>query len=125
MHAQRHECRFGKYLPKVARQVQVTKHGGFEGFESTNGKYFYYSKGRAVPGIWRVPVGGGDESPILEQHRAGMWRYWAITEQGIYFATAEIASHPSIEFFSFTTGKITQVAKLDAPLSKDRTLDWP
>jgi Tol biopolymer transport system component/DNA-binding winged helix-turn-helix (wHTH) protein len=98
--------------------VQVTRHGGFEGFESTNGKYFYYSKGRAVPGIWRVPGGGGDESPILEQHRAGMWRYWAVTEQGIYFATAEIASHPSIEFFSFTTGKITQVAKLDAPLSK-------
>jgi Tol biopolymer transport system component len=98
--------------------VQVTKQGGFEGFESTNGKYFYYSKGRAVPGIWRVPVGGGDESPIVEQHRAGMWRYWAVTEQGIYFATAEIASHPSIEFFSFTTGKITQVARLDAPLSK-------
>jgi Tol biopolymer transport system component/DNA-binding winged helix-turn-helix (wHTH) protein len=98
--------------------VQVTKQGGFEGFESTNGKYFYYSKGRAVPGIWRVPVGGGDESPVVEQHRAGMWRYWAVTEQGIYFATAEIASHPSIEFFSFTTGKISQVAKLDAPLSK-------
>jgi Tol biopolymer transport system component/DNA-binding winged helix-turn-helix (wHTH) protein len=98
--------------------VQVTKQGGFEGFESTNGKYFYYSKGRAVPGIWRVPVDGGDEISVLEQHRAGMWRYWAVTEQGIYFATAEIASHPSIEFFSFTTGKIGQVAKLDAPLSK-------
>jgi hypothetical protein len=47
-----------------------------------------------------------------------MWRYWAVTEQGIYFATAEVASHPLIEFFSFTTGKITPVARLDAPLSK-------
>jgi len=47
-----------------------------------------------------------------------LWRYWAVTEQGIYFATAETASHPSIEFFNFTSGKITPVTKLDAPLSK-------
>ncbi len=98
--------------------VQVTRQGGFEGFESTDGKYFYYSKGRAMPGIWRVPVAGGEESPVLDQHRAGMWRYWAITDQGIYFATAEIASHPLVEFFNFTTGKITQIAKLDVPLFK-------
>jgi len=98
--------------------VQVTKHGGFEGFEAPNGKYFFHTEGGAVPGIWRIPAGGGDEISLLEQHRAGLWRYWAVTEQGIYFATAEIASHPSIEFFNFTTGKITPVTKLDAPLSK-------
>lgn len=98
--------------------VQVTKQGGFEGFESFDGKYFYYSKGRAMPGIWRIPVAGGEESPVLTEHHAGMWRYWAVTDQGIYFATAEVAAHPLVEFYSFATGKITQVAKLDAPLSK-------
>jgi Tol biopolymer transport system component/DNA-binding winged helix-turn-helix (wHTH) protein len=98
--------------------VQVTKQGGFEGFESTDGRYFYYSKGRAMPGIWRISLASGEESPVLDEHRAGIWRYWAITDQGIYFATAEIASHPSIEFFSFTTGKTSPVAKLDTPLSK-------
>ena len=107
-----------KVPPEGGQAVQVTKQGGFEGFESTDGKYFYYSKGRAVPGIWRVPVSGGEESLVLDQHRAGMWRYWAINDQGIYFATAEITSHPIIEFFSFATGKITPIAKLDVPLYK-------
>src|SRR2546426_760824 len=72
--------------------IQVTKQGGFEGFESADGKYFYYAKGRAMPGIWRVPVAGGEESLVLDQHQAGLWRYWGITDKGIYFASAEIPS---------------------------------
>jgi Tol biopolymer transport system component/DNA-binding winged helix-turn-helix (wHTH) protein len=98
--------------------IQLTKQGGFEGFESNDGKYFYYAKGRAMPGIWRVPVTGGEESPVIEQHRAGLWRYWAITDQGIYLATAEVPSHPLIQFFSFVTGKFSSVVKLNAPLFK-------
>jgi Tol biopolymer transport system component/DNA-binding winged helix-turn-helix (wHTH) protein len=98
--------------------VQVTRQGGFEGFESTDGKYFYYAKGRAMPGIWRVPVGGGEETLVVDNHQAGLWRYWAITEKGIYFATAETPSHPMIEFFSFDTHEVTTIAKLDKPLFK-------
>jgi Tol biopolymer transport system component/DNA-binding winged helix-turn-helix (wHTH) protein len=98
--------------------VQITKQGGFEGFESTDGKYFYYAKGRAMPGIWRVPVAGGEESLVLDQHRAGLWRYWAVTDKGIYFATAETPSHPIVEYYSFEANKITLVAKLDKPLFK-------
>jgi dipeptidyl aminopeptidase/acylaminoacyl peptidase len=96
--------------------IQVTKHGGFEGFESFDGRYFYYAKGRAMPGIYRVPVNGGEETLVLDHHQAGLWRYWAVTTDGIYFATAEIASAPLIEFLNFATNKITQVAKLNAPL---------
>ena len=98
--------------------VQVTRHGGFEGFESVNGQYFYYAKGRAMPGIWRVPVGGGEETLVVDHHQAGLWRYWAVTHEGIYFATAETASHPLIEFFNFDTRKITTIAKLNKPLLK-------
>jgi Tol biopolymer transport system component/DNA-binding winged helix-turn-helix (wHTH) protein len=96
--------------------VQVTKTGGFEGVEAPDG-YFYYSKGRLIPGIWRIPVKGGEESPVLDHHRAGYWRYWVVTNKGIYFATAETRLHPIIEFFSFATGKITQIAQLEKPLS--------
>ena len=98
--------------------VQVTKQGGFEGFESNDGKYFYFAKGRAMPGIWRVPVGGSEESLVTDQHQAGMWRYWAVSDKGIYFATAENSSHPIIEFFSFDNNKITTIARLDKPLFK-------
>jgi hypothetical protein len=95
---------------------QVTKLGGFEGFESVDGKYFYYAKGRAVPGIWRMPVGGGEESLVVDFHQAGLWRYWALTDKGIYFATAEVPSRPVIEFLNFATNKVSFIAKLDTPL---------
>ena len=96
--------------------VQITKHGGFEGFESFDGRYFYYAKGRAMPGIYKVPVNGGEETLVLDHHQAGLWRYWAVTTDGIYFATAEIASAPVIEFLNFATNKITQIARVNAPL---------
>src|SRR5437763_10181118 len=74
--------------------VQVTKQGGFEGFESADGKYFYYAKGRAVPGIWRVPVAGGEESLVRDQHQAGLWRYWALTAKGILLAVVQFLLNP-------------------------------
>jgi Tol biopolymer transport system component/DNA-binding winged helix-turn-helix (wHTH) protein len=98
--------------------AQVTRQGGFEGFESADGQYFYYAKGRAMPGIWRVPVAGGEETLVVDHHQAGLWRYWAVTDKGIYFATAETPSHPLVEFFNFETGKITTIAKLNKPLFK-------
>jgi len=105
-----------KISPAGGEPVQVTKHGGFEGFESFDGKFFYYAKGRAVPGIYKVPVAGGEETLVLDHHQAGLWRYWAVTGEGIYFATAEIASSPVVEFLNFSTNKITQIARLNAPL---------
>jgi Tol biopolymer transport system component/DNA-binding winged helix-turn-helix (wHTH) protein len=98
--------------------VQVTRNGGFEGFESLDSTYFYYAKGRAVPGIWQVPVGGGEETLLLDHHQAGYWRLWTVTEKGIYFATANMPAQPVIEFFNFATRKITPVATLDKPISR-------
>jgi Tol biopolymer transport system component len=97
--------------------VQVTSHGGFEGFESLDGRHFYYAKGRDIPGIWRIAVGGGEETPVLDHHGAGLWRSWAVTEQGIYFATAETPNRPIIEFFSFATRQVTPIATIDKPIS--------
>jgi WD40-like Beta Propeller Repeat len=98
--------------------MQVTRRGGFEGFESPDGRVFYYAKGRDVPGIWQIPVTGGEERLLLDHHKAGYWRLWTVVEKGIYFATANVTSHPIIEFFNFATGKVTQVATLNRPLSR-------
>jgi hypothetical protein len=96
--------------------LPVTKGGGFDSLESADGKFLYYTKGREVPGIWRVPVGGGQETPVLDHHRAGYWRAWDVVAEGIYFATAEVPSRPVIEFFSFATGRVTQIAQLEKPI---------
>jgi Tol biopolymer transport system component/serine/threonine protein kinase len=95
--------------------VQVTSQGGFESSESPDSRFLYYAK-RNSPGIWKVPTEGGEETLVLDFHKAGFWRYWAMTDQGIYFATSETPSRPVIEFFSFATGQVTQIATLEKPI---------
>ena len=47
------------------KPLQVTTTAGArEAFESPDGKHLYYAK-ESTPGIWRVPVDGGDEVPAI------------------------------------------------------------
>jgi len=38
---------------------------GYGAFESPDGKFLYYTKYPAVPGIWRRPTSGGEETQVL------------------------------------------------------------
>jgi Tol biopolymer transport system component len=91
--------------------VQVTKQGGFAAFESPDGKFVYYTKHK--PGIWRVAVEGGEETPVLDQPKLGYWGYWAVVDGGIYFVNVEVKLRPTIEFFSFATRRVRQIAAME------------
>lgn len=93
---------------KGGRAVQVTKHGGFAAFESFDGKTLYYAKGPSAPGLWQVPVEGGDETLVLEQLDAGLWGCWGLTREGICYYNSNTRA---IDFFSFATRQVTGVAK--------------
>ena len=86
------------------KAVQVTKGGGFAAFESYDGKTLYYAKSQAGPGLWEVPVAGGEETPVTKQLAA--WGYWGLTQKGIYFYDA---GTKAIEFYSFATRKVVRV----------------
>ncbi len=88
--------------------VQVTTNGGYEAFESADGKFVYFAK--RVPGIWRIPAEGGEESRILDQ---GRWGYWALLEQGICFVNSSAIPAPAIEFFNFDTKQVRLLRRLD------------
>ena len=98
------------------KSVQVTKGGGFAAFESYDGKTLYYAKSQAGPGLWKVPVAGGEETPVLAQ-LAG-WGYWGLTQKGIYFYDA---GTKAIEFYSFATRKVARVVTPE----KDPALAFP
>jgi Tol biopolymer transport system component/DNA-binding winged helix-turn-helix (wHTH) protein len=92
--------------------VQVTRKGGFEGFETEDGQFLLYVKTRETPGIWRVPVGGGDEVLVTDRDQVGYWRCWRIARGGIYFATASPPGRPRLEFLNLATGAIEELAQL-------------
>lgn len=97
-----------------AQAWQVTRNGGFAGFESLDGKYFYYAKGKEVPGLWRIPIEGGEEIEAIPDYKPGYWGQWGLTAEGIYFldpAPTESAG-AYLNLFRFATGGITPLVKL-------------
>jgi Tol biopolymer transport system component/DNA-binding winged helix-turn-helix (wHTH) protein len=93
--------------------VRVTKNGGVYGIESDDGRFLYYSKS-IQPGIWRMPLAGGEEVRILDQP-GRQWFSWALSPNGIYF----LDGYPpdgKIKFFDFATGKTIFIFALEKPV---------
>ena len=97
--------------------VQVTRHGGFAAFESPDGRLLYYSKGRTVPGFWRIPTNGGEETEVIGSLEAGYWGYWAVVEDGIYYV--DTATKPGIAFFNSTTHRTARLFDLESPPARE------
>jgi Tol biopolymer transport system component len=96
--------------------VQVTQKGGWDAFESPDGKWLYYTKDPPIQGLWRIPVAGGEEIQVLDHGRPG---FWSVADAGIFLLNPKTKSGPNIEFFSFATSRLTQISKLRTDLIFD------
>jgi Tol biopolymer transport system component len=84
--------------------VQVTMDkGAREAFESFDGKFVYFAKLNA-PGIWKIPVQGGEDKRVIEQ---GQMNLWALAHQGICFFDVTHSAGPALKFYSFATRQVT------------------
>jgi len=96
--------------------LQVVKQkGADEAFESLDGKFVYYAK-LDVPGIWKVPVEGGEETMVVNRGRRSVW---ALTSQGICFFDLSSSTGLALNFYNFATGKVTLLREF----SKDTSVD--
>lgn len=89
--------------------LQVTQHGGGDRAESPDGKLLYYVK---PPGIWQVPVSGGNEEIVRGLEHASVSRLFSVTHSGVYFLSTS-ASPWTIRFLSFSTHQTTAVANIE------------
>jgi len=99
--------------------VQITRNGGDVPQESPDGKFLYYQKGYPEScSVWRMPVGGGEESKVLDSvHCAGRW---ALGGQGIYFfAKPDEKGQSDIRFYEFATGRISKILTVEREVQ-----DW-
>jgi len=98
--------------------VQITKNGGVFDAESVDGLSLYYSK-LQVPGIYKMPVQGGEEERVLDRAGGGEWANWALARNGIYFRDAKKSKDHDyiglLNFFDFASKKITTLSTLDQP----------
>jgi Tol biopolymer transport system component/DNA-binding winged helix-turn-helix (wHTH) protein len=95
---------------------RVTNNGGVFAAESADGRFLYFSK-YGVPGVWKMPMNGGDEARVLDQPAGDDWWNWSLTRDGIYFFVPPKGEiKPAIKFLDFATGKTTLVAVEDTPV---------
>jgi eukaryotic-like serine/threonine-protein kinase len=91
--------------------VQVTKDGGYAPLESPDGKFLYYTKALfPTTSLWKIPIEGGEASKVLES--LSYYENVAIVGSGLYFVpTLNTAGDSSIQFLSFATNKISNLAE--------------
>jgi eukaryotic-like serine/threonine-protein kinase len=92
---------------------QITKGGGYGGFESADGRYFYYAKNNGPTSLWRVAAEGGDEQRVLPSlHR---WSHFAVFDEGIYFVPSiDVIGPSTLQFFDFASRTTHTVARIPA-----------
>jgi len=104
---------------KGGEPSQITTNGGYEAVESPDSQFLYYNKyGFYTVGLFRIPVGGGPESMVLDLPQLESFGDWAVTDQGIYFIYRyEVGGtptrHPAIKLLSFDTNKVTEVVAIE------------
>ena len=96
-------------------KVQVTRDGGFAAFESVDGRYLYYARGRNLAGLYRMPLQGGNETLVMDRLRPFYWGYWAPGRQGIYFAETRENGRPGIYFYDLAAKRASLLADVGNP----------
>jgi Tol biopolymer transport system component len=100
--------------------LQITRNGGFEAYESFDGKLIYYVKSHEAKGVWQIPVNGGEEKLFWDAVREGVWD---LSRTGIYFIDYESASSDgfkALRFINFDTKEIIELGKI-----KSRSIEHP
>ena len=94
--------------------TQITTRGGQTAQESPDRRFLYYAKHGSPTTIWRVPLGGGDDVPLVDG--LSYPNNFVVGDRGIYFlAVADSPSKTSIDFFEFSTGRRMTLAKIGKP----------
>ena len=90
---------------------QVTTAGGTDPAVSGDDRYVYYWKPSRPPSLWRTPIAGGAETPVLEGHglSPGAFELW---QRGLVYLVQHKGGPASFEFLDLDTGQVEQVAHL-------------
>src|SRR5262249_42668716 len=106
-----------------ANPVQVTRSGGFELMESTDGKWLLYTKSDRDPGLWRMPASGGPEGLLLSDVMTGNWSpivggiLWARGGTGRTPAGYSPETTQTVTRYWFEGGQSKSMGRIDRSMS--------
>jgi Tol biopolymer transport system component/DNA-binding winged helix-turn-helix (wHTH) protein len=104
--------------------VQVTRHGGFAAEESEDGKDLFYVREGSPASIWKMPVGGGDESEVDGAIHPVDWAAWTLVKDGMLFVEPSVDDDVGVSLFDLSSKQVRHLADLDkAPFWLTATRD--
>ena len=90
----------------------ITKAGAFECSPSSDGKLIYFTKDRALPGLYSVGKDGGEERPVVGLEGAGYWRSWGTLPTAGLFFVSPAHGKPAYDINLFSPQRSLQVVLL-------------
>jgi serine/threonine protein kinase len=91
------------------------------GHEGTDGADLYFTGVNG--GIWRRPVAGGEETPVVKEFNWSLVGYWTVFDDGIYYLVRESLPDRSVvnhvRFFDFSRRKTVGLGTLPGTIE-----DW-
>ena len=81
--------------------------GAAPAMESPDGRFIYYTRGINVPGLWRVPSGGGKPASVIPSSH---WYNWTVANGKIYFVEQKSTA---LKFLDLNSGVVAGVTSLD------------
>jgi Tol biopolymer transport system component len=101
------DYRIWKMSTNGGEAVQVTPNQGRGALESPDRKSIYYHSVSVFAPLWRLPLSGKAlPEKVLDRI---VWYNYCLVDRGIYYID-QIGNETSIQFFDFSTNKITTVA---------------
>jgi len=92
--------------------VRITSGAASQGFESSDGTQLFFVRSSDVPGLWSIPVDGGDEVFVVPDVRENLW---GVGDRGVAFLVSDpklSPAAPTIRLFDFTSRSISTLATL-------------
>jgi eukaryotic-like serine/threonine-protein kinase len=95
--------------------LQITHKGAYASMASPDGKWIYYSK--TTLGLWKVPVDGGEETPVLPARSLHTVFEFCVGASGIYFAgpTNPASGTAPLKLYRFADNQTVELGHFDKP----------
>ncbi|MBN1560851.1 serine/threonine-protein kinase [candidate division KSB1 bacterium] len=97
--------------------VQITTQSGFCGYESSNGKKFYYKKYMDITGpIYEINFENGEDTIAINDVCFSTVN-WILNAEGIYYVSRNEKNDQVLKLFRFMTNEIEQLGELEEPFA--------
>lgn len=91
---------------------QITSNGGVFGYESADGKNFYFRKYNETYGpIYQINLKNKQESVVIDEQIYSF--SWVLKQAGIYFISSHEKDQPVLKFYRFFSDSIDQLGFFD------------